>query len=357
LWIGIDAGADELSLCATDDEGSILFQHSCVTKAKVVHELLKRHKRRVQLIGIESGSSGTALTRALRKLGYPVAVFEARQASKFLAIRRNKTDRNDARGLADLARLARGSVSEVRVKSLQCQQMRSALVMRQRLVRLRVTMESAIRSLIRLNGGKLKRSSTTAAFQKNVETEIKRLRKVEKVDLRADMEPLIALSVATRGYVEGLDRRLRGEAEGNPVCRRFMEIPGVGPLTALSLFSAIEDPHRFRRNADVGAYFGLVPTVRESGQLTTKRRISKAGDTLTRSLLMTAAQQHILWADTAMSTWAKGLAGRLRNRGVQTAVARKLAVTMLAMWKAEEQYQPYPSLRERPINADIVSTS
>lgn len=103
LWIGIDAGADELSLCATDDQGGVVFQHSCVAKAKRVHQLLRRDKRRIQLIGVESGSSGTPLTRSLRKLGYPVAVFEARQASKFLAIRRNKTDKNDARGLADLA--------------------------------------------------------------------------------------------------------------------------------------------------------------------------------------------------------------------------------------------------------------
>src|SRR5690242_13258832 len=90
LWIGIDAGADEMSVCATDDAGVVMFQHCCVTKAKAVHEVLKRERRRIALIGVESGSSGTGLTRALRKLGYPVAVFEARQASKFLSIRRNK---------------------------------------------------------------------------------------------------------------------------------------------------------------------------------------------------------------------------------------------------------------------------
>jgi len=353
LWIGIDAGADEMSMCATDDRGAVMFEHCCVTKAKAVHELLKRERRRIELIGLESGSSGTGLTRALRKLGYPVAVFEARQASKFLSIRRNKTDKNDAKGLADLARLARESVSEVRVKSPECQRMRSTLIMRQKLVQLRVTMEGALRSLISLNGGKLKSSSSARSFEKNVRSEIDRLRKVEKVDLREDTAPLIALSVATRGYVEMLDNRLRREADANAVCRRFMDIPGVGPLTALSLVSAIEDPHRFRRSADVGAYFGLVPTVRESGQLRTKRRISKAGDKLTRTLLATAAQQHMRWADTAISTWAKGLSSRLQKKGVQTAVARKLAVTMVAMWKAEKAYEPYPNLgRGRVITAD-----
>jgi transposase len=342
LWIGIDAGADDLSLCGTDDNGNVVFQHSCATKAAMVHNLLKRDKRRIQLIAIESGSSGTTLTRSLRKLGYPVAVFEARQASKFLAIRRNKTDKNDARGLADLARLGRATVSEVRVKSLECERMRSTLMMRQKLVQLRVTMEGALRSLVRLNGGRLKSSSTLAAFQRNVEAEIARMRRVDQIDLRESTAPLVALSVATRGYVETLDKGLREEADDNSVCRRFMEIPGVGPLTALSLFSSIEDPHRFRRSADVGAFFGLVPTVRESGQLTTKRRISKAGDKLTRTLLTTAAQHHVQWANTAISAWAQGLSKRLGKRGVQVAVARKLAVTMVALWKADANYEPFP---------------
>lgn len=343
LWIGIDVGADETSLCATDDDGIVVFQHCCATKATALHNLLKQHKRQIKLMGLETGSFGIALTRALRKLGYPVAIFEARQASKFLSIRRNKTDRNDARGLADLARLGRGSVSEVRLKSEECQRLRSTLVMRQKLVQLRVTMEGALRSLIRLNGGKLKRSSTLAAFQKNIQAEINRLRKVEKVDLREDTEPLIALTRAARGYVEMMDDRLRHEAEENPVCRRFMEIPGVGPITALSFYSSIGEPHRFGRSADVGAYLGLVPTVRESGQLSTKRRISKAGDKLTRSLLTTAAQHHLQWAETAISCWGRKLSSRLKTKGVRTAVARKLAVTMVAIWKADASYKPFPA--------------
>lgn len=341
LWIGMDVGADEVALCATDDRGAVVYQSACVTKAKAIHEILKRDKRRIRLIGVESGSFGIPLTRSLRQLGYPVAVFEARQASKFLAIRRNKTDRGDAKGLADLTRMGRGSVSEVRVRSPECQRVRSTLIMRQKLVQLRVAMEGALRSLIRLNGGKLKRSSTLGAFKQNVQAEVKRLRRMEKIDLREEAEPLIALSCATRGYVDLLDQRLLREAEDNPVCNRFMEIPGVGVLTALSFYSSIEDPHRFRRNEDVGAFLGLVPTVHQSGHTASRRRISKAGDKLTRSLLSIAAQHHVQWADTAISAWGKKLSERLKPRGVHTAVARKLAVTMLAIWKAGVPYEAY----------------
>jgi transposase len=233
-------------------------------------------------------------------------MFEATQASKFLAIRKNKTDRNDARGIADIARLGRGSVAEVRVKSLESQRLRSVLVTRQKLVRLRTAMEGNMRSLFRLNGGKLKSSYSAAALKKNVTGELTHLRKSLKVDLRDEIEPLLALSVATREYIEILDARLNKRAEQNPVCQRFLEIPGVGPLTALSFFSAIEDPHRFSRNADIGANLGLVPRVRQSGQTVARARISKMGDRLTRSYLTTAAKHHLKCADSSLAQWAPG---------------------------------------------------
>jgi transposase len=268
-------------------------------------------------------------------------MFEARQASKFLAIRRNKTDKNDARGLADIARLGRGSVSEVRVKSSECQRLRSMLVTRHKLVQLRTTIEGSIRSLFRLNGGKLKSASSAATLKRNATDEIRRLRKVDKVDLADEVEPLLALSLATRAYVGALDRRLTKRAEDDPICSRFLEIPGVGPITALCFYSAVEDPTRFHRNADVGAFLGLVPMLRQSGQNVARMRISKMGDSMTRTYLTTAAQHHLLHANSSMTAWGAVLSERLRKRGVQVAVARKLAITMLAMWKSGEQYDPY----------------
>jgi transposase len=348
LWIGLDVGADEMSVCGTDNEGAVLFQHCCPTKAAALHDVLRRDKRRIALIGLESGSFGIALTHGLKKLGYPVAIFEARQASKFLAIRRNKTDKNDARGLADLARLGRGLVSEVCLKSPDCQRLRSTLIMRQKLVQIRVAIEAAIRSLVRLNGGSLKSSSSSAAFRRNVQLELTRLRRAEKIDLRRETAPLVELSCAAREYVESLDVQLLEEAQGIDVCRRLMKIAGVGPLTALAFYSSIGTPHRFSRGEDVGAYLGLVPRVHESGQNTAKRRISKAGDKLTRTLLVTAAQQHVRWADTAISRWATELSGRLKPRGVHTAVARKLAVVMLSMWKSGQPYTAYPDIVSEP---------
>lgn len=146
LWVGLDVGAERMTACAIDNTGQLVFEQEVATNAASLHGVLKPHKRRISLIGLESGTYGLHLTRSLRKLGYPVAAFESRQASKFLGIRQNKTDTNDERGLADVARLGRAAVSEVCIKSRECQRLRSALVTRQKLVQIRIALESTIRS-------------------------------------------------------------------------------------------------------------------------------------------------------------------------------------------------------------------
>lgn len=355
LWVGLDVGADETAVCATDDSGAVVFEFPISSTPAALHAALKRDKRRIRLIGVESCSFGIRLCRSLSKFGYPVAMFETRQASKFLAIRKNKTDRNDARGLADIARLGRDSVSEVRVKRPECQRLRSTLVTRQKLVQLRTAIEANMRSLFRLNGGKLNSSYSAAALRRNVSEELTRLRRSEDVDLREEIGPLLALSTAMRGYIEDIDRRLTKQAEEDPVCRRFLEIPGVGPITALAFYSAVDDPHRFRRNGDIGAYFGLVPCVRQSGQILRRTHISKVGDKLTRTYLTSAAQHHLKNADSSLALWGAELSERLKKSAVHVALARKLAVTMLAIWKSGEHYDPHfePSAK----TPEVLATS
>lgn len=340
LWVGLDVGADQMAVCGTDDHGAVLFEHSIPANADTLHALLRADKQRIELVGLEAGSCGIVLARSLSKLGYEVAVFDSRQASKFLAIRRNKTDRNDARGIAEIARLGRDSVSQVRVKSPECQRLRSTLVTRQKLVRMRTTTEGAMRSLFRLNGGRLRSSSSAAALKRNVAAELKHLRKVQKIDLSPDIEPLLGLSEAIRTYLEGVDRRLSKMAGEHPVCQKFLAISGVGYLCALSFYSAVEEPTRFRRNSDVGPYLGMVPTVRQSGLATSKRRISKMGDSMTRAYLVAAAMTHVRYGKSALSAWGQSLRERSGSRRAHVAVARKLAVAMIAIWKSGEAYDP-----------------
>jgi transposase len=170
------------------------------------------------------------------------------------------------------------------------------------------------------------------------------MRSMNLRDLSDDVEPLLALSAATRTYIEKFDNELKAIAHDIDICRRFLEIPGVGPLCALSLYSTVEDPTRFRRTAGVGAYLGLTPTIRQSGQLITKQSISKMGDAMTRSYLAQAALSHLRYGNSSLTVWGGQLRLRRGKGRAQIAVARKLAVMMVAMWKSNERYDPQRGL-------------
>lgn len=342
FWVGLDVGVETMACCAIDDEGTIRLEDRLPTSAVALKGFLAPIRRRIRLIALEAGSTSIHLARSLLRLGFPVSVFETRQVSKYLKIRLNKTDRNDARGLAEIARTGRRVVSQVYLKDAEIQHLRSILVMRQILLRMRMGGEGAIRSMIRLNGGRLRSSRTAVVLRRNVDHEICRLRKCEKVDLRQEIEPILKICESIRLYLEDSERTLNLVANQNSVCRRFMEIPGVGPICALSFYTAIGDPSRFRRNADVGPYFGLTPVVRQSGQTVARLRISKTGSRMTRSHLVTAANLHLRWADSAIRDWGLSLREKAGRGRARVAVARKLAVAMLALWKTGRAYDPRP---------------
>jgi transposase len=174
-----------------------------------------------------------------------------------------------------------------------------------------------------------------------VTAELERIRDVEGVDLVEDVMPLLSICESTRKHLEVSDRRLNKLAQRHPICGQFMQIPGVGFLTALSVYSAIEDPARFVRNEDAGAYFGLVPRVRQSGQSLQRLGISKMGNGMTRGHLITAAGvlMRLNNADCDLQDWAKALAARADSRRARAALARKLAVTMLSMWKSGKSFK------------------
>ncbi|WP_242122905.1 transposase, partial [Sphingobium sp. Sx8-8] len=130
FWVGLDVGADELVACMVDAEGRVRVEEAMPTCPSRVSAFMEAHAGDKVRIGLEAGSSCLPLTRKLRQAGYKVHVFDTRQASKFLSIRQNKTDANDARGIADIVRIGRGVVAEVYVKSVECQQLRSKLAIR-----------------------------------------------------------------------------------------------------------------------------------------------------------------------------------------------------------------------------------
>ena len=135
---------------------------------------------------------------------------------------------------------------------------------------------------------------------------------------------------------------MRDIASNNPTCRNFQTIPGVGAVIALSFYSAIGDPHRFERSRDVGAYLGLTPTLYQSGATSRRGRISRHGNKLTRMHLITAATVLLcrIEIESRLRTWGLELAQRVGFLKARVAVARKLAVIMLGMWKTGSPFRP-----------------
>jgi len=142
-------------------------------------------------------------------------------------------------------------------------------------------------------------------------------------------------------YQSAVDRELKHTAYENDVCRRLMEIPGVGPLCALTFYAAVDDPHRFSRSAEIGSYFGLAPRVNESGLTSRKARISKMGNKSVRSLLVHAAGLYIRYSkpDSAVRDWALRIEERRGRLPSRVALARKLSVIMLAIWKGGGHFE------------------
>lgn len=343
LWAGLDLGQEYSHVCIVNEAGIPVHEARCVTDLACLTEVLSTATlKSLEMIAVEAGSE-PHIVRKLRKAGYPLAIFEARKASRFLAIRRNKSDASDARGLADLARLGRYTVSQVRLKSIECQQLRGQLALRRRLVKVRVATELAIKSQLALYGRRLGKQYSASLLAERVSSQVLQLKAEEGVDLAADLEPLVEMATSLRLHVDQLDKRLQKAASENSVCKHLMSVVGVGPICALSFYSAIEDPERFSKPTDVAAYLGLVPRRYQSGEVSYTRGITKTGSTMTRTHLVNAALVFTTYGpDSALKTWAGGLRERTGVRRARVALARKLSVVLLIMWKTGASFEPFP---------------
>jgi transposase len=346
---GLDLGQRTTHVCVGDDAGTPVREETCETTIDAIGAALTFPDRgSLALVGAEAGSD-THIVRKLRDAGFPVAIFETRKASRFLAIRRSKTDASDAHGLADLARLGRHTVAQVHLKSLECQKLRSQLALRQRLVRVRVATEGAMRSQLALYGRSLKKQYSIDLMIERTRAEVADLKSAEGVDLYDDIEPLLDVAQSLRRYIDKMDRELAARAKAHPVCQRLMGVTGVGPICSLSFYSAIEDPDRFARTDRVAAYLGLVPRRYQSGDTSYTRGITKTGNAMTRSHLVNAA---VVFAskgpDSALKAWAMSLRERIGARRARVALARKLAIVLLTMWKTGTGFQPYPNANSLP---------
>lgn len=353
VWIGLDVGEREIQVCAMTQSRDVITETTLPSGAEQFIKFVANiAPATIKSIVMEAGlGRGIALT--LRDQGFPVTVVDGRKAHRFLSIRHHKTDRNDARGLAELALLGFGTIPTVHLKSVECQQLRTQLVLRNQILKQKNALQSAMRSQI-IDQQILPTMPRPSELRSSLEECMQISGAQLSTSFRKDMLALLDLWDAMRGYLASVDKRLIKIASDHPVMLEFMKVPGIGHICAISFYTAIEDPNRFARSSDVGPYLGMVPKVKQSGSMVIKSRITKAGNKLTRTHLNMAARTVISRSnvESAMTDWAQGLAARIGHSKARVAVARKLAVILVSMWKSGSEFQPYPQACELPTGGD-----
>src|SRR5450755_3077427 len=333
-FAGLDVSMEETHICVLDREGVVVHQSKTAsTAAAIAVELAKAPS--CHRIVFETGRMAPILFHGLNQLGLPVVCIESRKAYQTLkSLATHKTDRNDARGLAHLART--GFFKPVHVKSLPAHAIRSLIIARKKLVGLRVTLENQIRGLAVVFGVRLPRALTAAFIEQALGAS-------EGIaGLSAAMQGLAAARAAVLAAVVAIDADMKRMVRASEACRRLMTIPGVGQLTALAFTAAIDDPERFKRSRDVGAYFGLVPRRYQSVEIDYTGSISKSGDRRLRTLLYEAANVMLTRykPPLKLKDWALAIAKRSTMRKARIALARRLAIIMHAMLRHGMEFKP-----------------
>jgi len=334
VFIGFDISLQTTHICAVDIDGNVVREGIAVSEMEPVDSWLRTHCKdwNVRRIVFETGQLSTHFYHGLRA-SWPVICIDARQAHGTLKAQRVKTDKNDARGLAQIART--GWYKAVHVKSPEGQALRALMGGRKQLVELRLELENHIRGTLKTFGIKLG-SVTAAAFSEKAQALI-----ASENDL---VKEVILAMLNTRNAIleqqKALDRRCGFIARRSPVVKRLMTVPGVGIITALSFQAEIDDPHRFRKSCDVGAHLGLTPKRYASGETDWTGGITKCGNGALRTLLFEASVTMLTRSGkwSRLKAWAVRLAQRNGFKAASTALARKLSVVMHRMWVTERDF-------------------
>jgi transposase len=324
----------ETAICVIDEAGDRLWSGKARTDPDAIAAVLSQRASQARKVGIETGPLTVWLWHALTARGLPLVCLDARHAAAALKLQMNKTDQNDAQGLARLVRS--GWYRPVSVRTMETHRLRALLVARDQLVGMATALINKIRGLAKTFGMVLG-PGKGGTFERQVRSQLP-----DDPILAALFESLLTLLHTIQERRHAIATQLARIARQDRICRLMMTMPGVGPLTAISFVTAIEDPHRFRRSQDVGAYLGLTPRRYQSGEVDINGRISKCGDRLTRKLLFEAANALLSRSalPLALRDWANAIGSRSGFWKARVALARKLAVILHRMWMEERAFEP-----------------
>jgi len=325
-FAGLDVSVKDTSVCIVDDAGRIVREAKIASEPAALLQVLTKSPYHFKRIGLEAGPLSQWLFNALAGAGLPVICVETRHMRAALQAQINKTDRNDARGIAQMMRA--GLYRPVHVKTLRSQKLRTLLTHRKLLQSKAIAVENDLRGTLRNFGLKVGMVGTVK-FEGRIRELV-----ADIPDLAGLVEPLLIVRRVVREQLAVLHRRVLAIVKDDEVCRRLMTIPGVGPVVALTYRATVDVPARFRNSKAVGAAFGLTSAKYQSGEINRSGAISKCGDDMMRVMLYEAAQ--ILLVRSTRWSWLKAWAMQIaRHRGMKKAIvalARRLAVVMHRIW-------------------------
>ena len=312
--------------------GKRVWRGKCASDPGVISSLLRRHAPAATKVVFETGPLSVWFYHALTAEGLPAICIDARHAKAALDMAANKTDANDADGLAHLAEV--GFYREVRVKGFDSMLTRTLVAARTRLVRIKTELSNQIRGMMK-TFGLVVPAGKGSKFEEHVRSLL-----ADHTGLASILLPLLDVWGGLRLRVAELSRQLLADARNSQACQLLMSIPGVGAVTATSFATAIEDPENFRKSRSVGAWLGLTTRRYQSGEVDYDGHISRRGDRHVRSLLYEAAVVILTRssAESGLRTWGLKLRERVGFKRAAVAVARRLAVTMHAMLKSGEMF-------------------
>jgi transposase len=324
-YVGIDVSLELSSVCVVDAAGQIVREAKVASEPKAL-TFLTRLELPLTRLGLEAGPLSQWLYAGLAKAGHAVVLLETRHVKAALSAMIVKTDRRDARGIAQLLRM--GWFRPVHCKSPPAQEVRALLVARKQLQAKMRDVEFSLRGLLRGFGLKV------GAISKGQFAARVRLLTAGHAMLERIAEAMLRAREALQAEFGKLHRAMLAIVRGDEVCRRLMTVPGVGALIAVTFTSAVDQPERFSRSRAVGAHFGLTPKKYQSGETDITGAVSRVGDPMVRTALYEGA--HIMLTRavrySALKRWALEVAKRRGMKRAKVALARKLAVILHRIW-------------------------
>jgi transposase len=330
-FAGLDVSLEESAICVVDESGRIVKEMRAASEPGALSKALREVGLALERVGLEACSLTAWLHDGLHAEGWPAICIETRQANAAMKTMPNKTDRNDARALAQIMRT--GWYRQVHVKSRQCRLWRSLLVARRTVLNEMRSIENVVRAMLREAGVKLGTPSRTAFAG--------RVRALARAELMTMVEPLLSILGVMLTEFARLTKQVQGIVREEDVCRRLMSAPGVGPITALTFRATIDRPERFGSSRAVGPHLGLTPARYQSGETDIQGGISRCGDELARTALYEAAHTLLVRSKkwSSLRAWGMSIAKRRGMARARVAVARKLAVILHRMWADATEFR------------------